>query len=199
MTHGLTKHPIYKIWCKIKERCYCKTSKDFPAYGAKGVVVCKAWRESFKTFYKWSISNGWRPGLQIDKDIRGSGKMYSPAKCMFVTSLENNRHQSTTKLTQDIADEIRKCYSTKKYTQVQLANLYGVKQSTISVVLLNQSWPSKDYGSQRKFTRRTSPKIENSMMNICRKENISYWALIHRIRRTGESFKKALNHLRAAA
>lgn len=94
VTHGLHDHPLYNVWSKMKSRCYNRNNKDYSTYGAEGVTVCKEWKEDFEKFYKWSMENGWEPGLQIDKDILCRQKnihpfIYSPSTCMYISSAHN--------------------------------------------------------------------------------------------------------------
>ena len=67
--HGLTKHPLWKVWMGIRARCYNVNSQEYHKYGERGVKMSKEWAESFKPFYDWCILNGWRKGMHIDKDI----------------------------------------------------------------------------------------------------------------------------------
>jgi hypothetical protein len=94
-THGLSKHPLYNIWRGIKKRCYTRTSSNYPLYGARGVVMCEEWIKDFMYFYNWAIDNGWKKGLQVDKDIIPKKLgipplIYSPEMCSIVTCHENN-------------------------------------------------------------------------------------------------------------
>lgn len=86
----LRLHQLYGIWSGMCERCYNKNCHSYRWYGAKGVKICKEWRNDYNSFYYWAINNGWQKGLELDKDIKGSGKLYSPKYCMFVTHAENN-------------------------------------------------------------------------------------------------------------
>lgn len=69
----------------MKSRCYSPTNIGFPNYGARGITVCKEWRDDFSTFYKWSQGK-WRRGLSIDRINNDLG--YSPDNCRWAT-----RHQ----------------------------------------------------------------------------------------------------------
>jgi len=98
MTHGDTVlgvvHPIYRAYRHMIERCYKPNTKQFHNYGGAGVTVCDEWRNDYLAFKKWSIENGWKKGLEIDKDILSSGdKIYSPSTCMWVTHAENCKHR----------------------------------------------------------------------------------------------------------
>lgn len=92
-THGLSKHPLYKTWHSMLSRCYNIKDSSYYAYGKRGVTVCKKWANDFISFYKWGIANGWKNGLQLDKDIKGTGMLYSPINCMFVTVKENAKEK----------------------------------------------------------------------------------------------------------
>jgi hypothetical protein len=93
-THGLRKHPLYSVYADIIKRCENKNSNNYAFYGARGVTICDEWRHNFKAFYDWAMANGWRPGLQIDKDIKTKelgikALIYSPEMCSIVTRREN--------------------------------------------------------------------------------------------------------------
>lgn len=87
-THHLSGHPLYKIWAKIKERCNNENCKSYKNYGAKGVRMCEEWKNDFEAFYNWAIANGWRKGLEVDKDKKGT-KIYSPGTCSILTRKQN--------------------------------------------------------------------------------------------------------------
>lgn len=96
-THGLGGHPLYKVWRSMKARCYNVKTQQYKDYGGKGIFVCVEWLNDFDGFYNWAIANGWRKGLQIDKDIKGDGLCYSPQNCSFVTPKENSNKRSTSR------------------------------------------------------------------------------------------------------
>lgn len=95
--HGLTaqgRSSLYTTWVSMKQRCYNPQSTSYPAYGAKGVTMCKEWRDSPEAFTKWCLDNGWQPGLQVDKDTRSHElgihpPVYSPATCKMLTPQQN--------------------------------------------------------------------------------------------------------------
>jgi hypothetical protein len=75
-------------------RCNNLKNKD---YGGKGVRVFSGWVENRNSFFDWAIANGWKEGLQIDKDIKGDGLLYSPDTCIFVTPKVNSRARKALK------------------------------------------------------------------------------------------------------
>ncbi len=80
--HGLWKHPLYKTWGKMKERCYNQKYKSYKNYGGRGITVCEEWKHDPKTFVEWCLAHGWQKGLLIDR--RDNEGNYSPDNCRFV-------------------------------------------------------------------------------------------------------------------
>lgn len=81
-THGLRNHPLHETWTRMKGRCYNKKNEKYKDYGGRGIYVCEEWKKDFKSFYDWSIENGWQEGLTIDR--RNNDGIYEPANCRWV-------------------------------------------------------------------------------------------------------------------
>jgi len=92
-THGLSGHHLYNIWLSIKARC---ANLNDPRYGGRGISVCKTWLNNFEKFYSFSMKNGWRPGLEIDRINNNKG--YSPDNCRFTTRIVNCENKRTSKV-----------------------------------------------------------------------------------------------------
>lgn len=84
---------LYSIWQGMKNRCLNPNASNYKYYGGKGVKICDEWIEDFEKFQKWSLSNGYRDNLTIDRiDVNGN---YEPSNCRWVTMFEqNNEHKS---------------------------------------------------------------------------------------------------------
>ena len=90
-THGLVHHPLYGKWCAMKERCNRPANKKYALYGGRGIKVCDEWQHDFKAFYDWSISHGWKKGLEIDRiDTDGN---YCPSNCRYVSHKFNTNNK----------------------------------------------------------------------------------------------------------
>ena len=85
---------LHTIWAKMKERCYNPKHDSYRHYGAKGIKVCDKWKDSFASFYWWSINNGYEDVDGEFKDMFSidridSSKDYCPENCRWVTISEN--------------------------------------------------------------------------------------------------------------
>lgn len=79
--------PAYETWSHMLYRTYSETSHiKNPTY--IGVTVGSVWH-SFMGFREWWIKHhvdGW----QLDKDLLGNSKIYSPDNCIYVPSWLNS-------------------------------------------------------------------------------------------------------------
>lgn len=131
----------------MKRRCYYAKNNRFHRYGGRGITICAEWKDNFENFYNWSLSNGYKEGLQIDR-VDNDGN-YCPENCRFVTLQENCRQRSNNKIDSiDVAREIRYKYANSRISYAKLAEEYNTCSSNILYIINNKYW-REDNGSTR--------------------------------------------------
>lgn len=88
--HGLTKHPMYRRWASMKQRCNSEKVINYDIYGGRGITYCLEW-EDFENFYR-DMVDGFHPDLELDRiDVN---KNYCKENCRWTTHEENNYNKT---------------------------------------------------------------------------------------------------------
>lgn len=90
MIIDITKRKLHNVWNGMKNRCYNKN------YGGRGITICSEWKDNFQAFYQWSIDNGYKEGLSIDRVDNDKG--YSPDNCRWTDRKEQAQNRRTSKM-----------------------------------------------------------------------------------------------------
>lgn len=120
--YTVTIKKLRTCYTDMIRRCYDSKCANYKSYGAKGVRVCKKWRNSYQEFLNWAISAGWQNGLHLDKDKNGNGMLYSPRNCCWLTFKENMKYTRRSKFYM---------YKGKKYNAEELSIMSGICKATI--------------------------------------------------------------------
>jgi len=146
--HGLSKHPLYKKWRGIKQRCFLKSRDGYENYGGRGITMCDEWlgKNGFYNFYNWAIQNGYKKGLTIDRiDVNGN---YEPTNCRWVTMKTQGNNRRNNKLIE---------YKGTTHTIAEWADIIGVNRSNIHNRLHN-GWTIEEALTIPKGERRVTYK-----------------------------------------
>lgn len=85
---------IDEVFRAMVRRCYDKKRRTYGAYGGRGIRICQEWLDDPSRFTTWAMSNGYKPGLTVDRiDVNGN---YEPDNCRFVSFSENAKWQRRT-------------------------------------------------------------------------------------------------------
>ena len=118
-THGLTKRKrgedqprLYHIWRGMKQRCYYDKHPGYEKYGGRGITVCDEWKNSFESFHKWAIANGYSDDLTIDRiDVDGN---YEPDNCRWATRSEQQLNKQSHKFERERLERFLRRQEQKK-------------------------------------------------------------------------------------
>lgn len=131
-THGLSNSRINRIYRKMKGRCYNSNNPKYYCYGARGITICDEWKNDFKAFYDWSIQNGYKDNLSIDRiDVNGN---YEPSNCRWATNLQQANNKTINHYL---------IYNNEKHTIAEWSRITGFPKSSISY-RIKKNWTIKD-------------------------------------------------------
>lgn len=93
----ITKERLEDFWIlsrrfsSMKTRCYNKNNPAYKNYGGRGIKICDEWLNDKNKFIEWSLVNGFRKELTIDrKDNNGN---YEPNNCWWVDRKTQNNNK----------------------------------------------------------------------------------------------------------
>lgn len=118
--HGMYKSAEYQSWQGMKERCYNSANRAYPNYGARGIVVCDHWRNSFAAFLE---DMGCRPGPAYTLDRIDSNGSYCPENCRWATREQQQNNLRTNRVL---------TYNGKTQTLARWARELGIRRRTVS-------------------------------------------------------------------
>ena len=90
--NGLSTSHIYSVWSSMNARCNSTKKKNFNYYKGKGIIVCEEWKNSFLSFYDWSMAHGYSVGMSIDRIDNSKG--YYPENCRWVNLSDQQWNKS---------------------------------------------------------------------------------------------------------
>ncbi len=112
---------IAQTFNQMKHRCYNKKCKAYKNYGERGIKICEEWLNDFYLFYKWSIENGYKEELSIDRiDVNGN---YEPSNCRWITNIQQQNNKRNNKYIE---------FNGEKHTYAEWGRILNIPAATIS-------------------------------------------------------------------
>lgn len=123
----------YRAWLNMISRCTTKNPSFYKKYGARGITVCKRWRESFTAFLE-DMGRKPSPDLSLDR-INNDGN-YKPGNCRWATDKEqaNNRRPRKSWHRKIYPKRKKQCLANGQpalQSAVEIAKELGVEASTV--------------------------------------------------------------------
>lgn len=183
----------YKIlrrkWGSMITRCTNPKNKNYVNYGARNITVCPEWRK-FSNFFIWSLNNGFKPGLSIDRINPDEG--YNPNNCRFITMKEQQQNKRSNRVFVDPFDGEKLCLAA-------IAKKYNVPEDTLRKRIDKYNIPLKEAltklnGETKKWNIANDPFDGERLCitDLARKYNMLPITLVTRIR-NGWSLEKAIS------
>lgn len=134
--HGLSGSKLHRIWSSMRERCTNNKNKSWHCYGGRGIKVCLEW-DNYMNFHKWSMANGYKPGLTLDRKNNNLG--YNPENCRWVTHKINSWNNRLCKINYEDAQSMRELFASGTSREA-LIEKFKLNRSTINRILTNKNW-----------------------------------------------------------
>jgi hypothetical protein len=98
-SHGLSEHPLYRVWVTMVSRCENPRTPNYRWYGKRGISVMEPWRSQPGTFIEWAVMGGWTESNRWTVDRIDSDGPYEPSNCQMIPMSDNSkrRHAQATR------------------------------------------------------------------------------------------------------
>lgn len=85
-THGLSKHPLYKTWDGMMQRCNNKNNPRYHDYGGRGIAVCERWHNP-ANFFEDMVD---KPHVSYELERKNNNGNYDPDNVIWATRATNS-------------------------------------------------------------------------------------------------------------
>lgn len=130
LRHGRTKTREWLAWRGAKDRCYNPFAPQYVNYGARGIRMSEAWRDSFEKFFE--DMGECPPNYSLDRIDVNRG--YSAENCRWASDIEQMRNRRCTP---------RVMWNGRLTVLRELAEEYNMPYSVVKDRILRSFWPTK--------------------------------------------------------
>lgn len=146
--HGRTKSREHIAYFNMMARCHNPKNKRYKDYGARGVLVCERWRESFSNFFEDMGPCPDAYTIERSDNLKG----YEPGNCEWATRSSNQRNRSISRIwTVDGVD-----YE----TTAEAKKAIGVSEHTIRAWCLGRTADGRHYPPKENCSARLKYEVE---------------------------------------
>lgn len=151
--HGYSKHPHYKRWAGMTQRCYNENDPHYYTYGALGIGMEWRWHpynpNGVKNFLNWleyELERFWqrhpeRRQERVEVARVHVRKNFGPKNCIIAFEGESAQRRVTTVLTAEIVVAMRRHAKAQMTVSVaQMKDLFGYEFMTIYRALRGLTW-----------------------------------------------------------
>lgn len=137
--HGMYNTNIYRVWIRMKQRCYNKKYPAYHWYGARGIEVSKEWHD-FSIFYK-DIGDKPSPKHTLER-IDNNGN-YCKENCKWATMKEQSSNRRSNVFIE---------FNGERKTVSQWAESIGIVHWSMQKRL--RKWPLSRALTERKYANK---------------------------------------------
>ncbi|QWI41008.1 hypothetical protein [Bacillus mycoides] len=119
-TQQETRKRLRSILSGIKSRTCNPDNPSYHNYGGRGITICEEWKNSIDSFVEWSLENGYKEGLSIDR-INPNGN-YEPSNCRWANAKQQARNLRNTHRIE---------FKNKAYACSDVADTFGLNKIII--------------------------------------------------------------------
>lgn len=122
---------LYSMWIGMRSRCKSPSLPNYMNYGGRGIEVCPEW-EDFGAFQTWAYSNGYKPGLTLDRTDNDGN--YCPENCRWVDWYVQGNNRRT---------NVWYEYNEERHTLSEWSRIIGINRATLNYRISN-GWSIED-------------------------------------------------------
>ena len=120
---GKEYHRLHQSYKDMLNRCHSTKNRSYNQYGKRGITVCNEWKNSFDSFKKWSLDNGYDKKLTLDRiNVNGN---YEPNNCRWISVKEQNNNRRNNVVVTYNGETMTLHELSERYTDISYKTLWA--------------------------------------------------------------------------